>query len=194
MAGRAGFIVRPMRAEDMPAARALMFRTVKEDFGSDYDPVVHEDIDHLDAWYLEPDEPGPFMLVAEDTQTGEIVGTGGARNGRLRPGKTPAELVERYADGKAAQIVRVYVLREQRRRGIAQALFEESLDRIATDGVYEAVNLHTYRPSPGAVPFWLAMGAEILIDDTDGPSTALYMEIPQSALDARRERLSAQTA
>jgi GNAT superfamily N-acetyltransferase len=194
MSNREGFIVRPLRAEDIPAAQAVMFRSVKEDFGSEYDAEIHADIDGIDTWYLNPEEPGPFMLVAEDTETGEVIATGGARNGRLKAGVTPPELVERYSDGKSGQIVRVYVLREQRRRGIAQALFEAILDRIAADGVYEAVNLHTFRPSPGAVPFWTAMGAEILVDDTNGASTALYMEIPGSVLDTRRSRLQPQSA
>lgn len=185
---RRGFTIRPINEEDISAAREVMLRSVREDIGGCYDPVTHADIDQLREQYLDPPSPGPFMLVAVDDDSGEVIGTGGIRDGALKGATVPAELIDRYTDGKTCQLVRVYVLREHRRRGIAHAIVQEALHRVNVEGHYEAVALHTFPPSPGALPFWRAMGAEVLLDDVDGPSEVLYMEIPREALRTHLDR------
>ncbi len=173
-----GIIIRPMRDEDVPAGRAIMFRTVEEDFGDSYDPVAHSDIDFMEETYLHPATPGPFMLVAEDDETGEVIATCGIRAGALKEGLSPEHLVARYRDGRAGQLVRVYVLKEHRRRGIAAQLVQAVLERAAVEGHYDKVALHTFPHSPGAHPFWLSQGAVLVEDDTKGITRALFFEIP----------------
>ncbi|WP_210435126.1 hypothetical protein [Saccharopolyspora sp. ASAGF58] len=102
----AGYTVRELAADDIPEARALMLRTVWEDFGDPYDPVVHADIDDMAGWYIEPE--APFLLVAVDRNTGELLATAGVRGGALKDGLSPPHLVERYRDGRTGQLVRVY--------------------------------------------------------------------------------------
>ncbi|MER5387470.1 GNAT family N-acetyltransferase [Saccharopolyspora sp. NPDC002686] len=177
-----GYLVRELTAADIPEARALMLRTVREDFGDPYDPVVHADIDDMAGWYLEPE--APFLLVAEDQRTGELLATAGIRGGELKEGLSPPHLVERYRDGRTGQLVRVYVLREHRRRGIARVLIREVLDRVRREGHYDTVALHTFRHSPGAVPFWLSIGSVLVEDDTAGVSRAVFMEIPLAVRNA----------
>jgi GNAT superfamily N-acetyltransferase len=167
-------IIRELTVEDIPAARAVMLRTVREDFGDPYDPRVHADIDDMVSWYIEP--AGPFMLVAVE-ETGEIVATAGVRGGALKEGLSPPHLVERYRDGRTGQLVRVYVLSEHRRRGIARRLVDAVLDRARREGHYDTIALHTYRHSPGAVPFWQSFGAVVVEDDTEGTSGSLFMEM-----------------
>ncbi|HEX6355886.1 GNAT family N-acetyltransferase [Actinophytocola sp.] len=166
-------IIRELAVEDVPEAREVMLRTVREDLGDRYDPRIHADIDDLVSWYLEP--AGPFMLVAVDGPV--IVGTAGIRGGALKEGLSPPHLVERYRDGRTGQLVRVYVLSEHRRRGIARQLVDAVLDRARREGHYDTIALHTYRHSPGAVPFWLSFGSVVVEDDSDGASRALFMEI-----------------
>jgi GNAT superfamily N-acetyltransferase len=168
-------IIRELTAEDVPHAREVMLRTVREDFGDDHDPRIHADIDDMAAWYLTP--AGPFMLVAADPSTGEILGTAGIRGGALKEGLSPPNLVERYRDGRTGQIVRVYVLRAHRRRGIARRLVAAVLDRARSERHYDAIALHTYPHSPGALPFWRSFGAVLVEDDTEGASRAVFMEI-----------------
>jgi GNAT superfamily N-acetyltransferase len=168
-------IIRELEVGDITQAREIMFRTVREDLGDEYDPRVHADIDDMVSWYLAP--AGPFMLVAADEETGAIVGTAGIRDGALKEGLSPPHLVERYRDGRSGQLVRVYVPREHRRRGIARRLVLAVLDRARREGYYDTIALHTYRHSPGAVPFWQSFGAVVVEDDTDGISKALFMEI-----------------
>jgi len=174
--GEHDFVVREMTIDDLPEARALMLRSVVEDFGDEYDPRVHADIDDMIGWYLEPE--GPFMLVVADPATGELLATGGIRGGALKEGLSPPNLVERYRDGHTGQLVRVYVLREHRRRGIARIVVDAVLERVAREGIYATIALHTFRHSPGAIPFWLSMGARIIEDDTTGISRAIFLEIP----------------
>jgi GNAT superfamily N-acetyltransferase len=184
-----GFVVRELTAQDVPEARALMLRTVAEDFGHPYDPVVHADIDEMVSCYLQPH--GPFLLVAADNHTGELLATAGIRGGALKEGLSPPHLVERYRDGSAGQLVRVYVLREHRRRGIARVLIDEVIRRARREGRYDTITLHTFPHSPGALPFWQSMGAVVVEDDTGGVSRALFMEIPLGTGNPREEARTA---
>lgn len=169
-----GYRISDLRPEDVEPARAVMLRSVAEDFGADYDPLVHADIDDLEGWYSRPE--GPFMLVVHDDLTGRVIATGGIRGGALKEGLSPEHLVERYRDGRTGQIVRVYVLREERRRGIARALVQAILERAASEGHYDRIALHTFLHSPGAVAFWTSTGAVLVEDDTDGISNAMFYE------------------
>jgi GNAT superfamily N-acetyltransferase len=168
-----GLVIRELTTEDLPQARAVMFRSVHEDFGDPYDPAIHADIDDMLAWYVTP--AGPFMLVAVDPADG-VVATAGIRGGALKPGLSPPHLVERYKDGRTGQVVRVYVQREHRRRGIARRLVREVVDRARRENHYDTIALHTFPHSPGALPFWLSLGCAVVEDDTEGVSRALFME------------------
>lgn len=176
-----GHTIRPIEVTDVEAARALMLRTVVEDFEDSYNPVVHADVDDIPGWYISPERPGPFLLVAQDDATGEVVATCGIRAGALKEGLSPQHLVDRYRDGRTGQLVRVYVSKDRRRRGIAEALVTTVLTRAAQEGHYDQVALHTFPHSPGALPFWLAMGAVVVEDDVEGISRALFLEIPFSS-------------
>lgn len=182
----AGFSVRRMRVDDVPAARAIMIRTFDEDFGTGYQPGIHTDVADLAAVYLA--NPRHALFVAVDDATGQVVATAGVRDGALKPGVSPERLVRRYDPDRTAQLVRVYVLREHRRRGIARALVRATLEFVVTDGRYSLVALHTYPHSPGALGFWEAIGATVVEDDRHGPSRAIFFEIP---LDRVRRHLAA---
>jgi len=171
-----GVVIRALTEADIPAAQAIMMRSVIEDFGDSYNPVIHADIDDIPGWYIEPE--GPFMLVAEDTATGEVIATCGIRAGALKEGLSPQHLVDRYRDGRTGQLVRVYVLKEHRRRHIARALVKAVLDRARQEGHYDTVALHTYPHSPGALPFWQSLGCELVEDDVDGITKAVFFELP----------------
>ena len=174
------FSIREARVEDIPAARALMIRIFEEDFGTGYVPAHHWDVDDIASTYIYP--PHNVLFVAVDDDSGEIVGTGGVRDGALKPGVSPSELVERYEVSPSAQLVRMYVAAEHRRRGIARALVNATLRFIASDGSRSVIALHAYRHSPGAVEFWAAIGAEIVVDD---PSRGeIFYEIPMERAQA----------
>ena len=174
MDGRGGYTIREIGEADIPAARALMIRTFEEDFRSGYQPEYHRDVDDIRGTYIEP--PRHVLYVAVDDASGEIVGTAGAKGGALRRG--PEDLVRRYHDRHTAQIVRVYVRREDRRRGIARALLAAVLDFIVSDGAYTTVALHTFPHSPGALAFWSSIGTRITEYEREGQYPEVFFEIP----------------
>jgi ribosomal protein S18 acetylase RimI-like enzyme len=174
------FSIREATPADLSAAKALMMRTVEEDFGTPYDPRYHRDIDDLAAAYLEPSRHTLFVAVDEDS--GELIATGGVRVGRLQGG--PPDLVRRYAGDDAAQLVRIYVAREQRRRGIARAVVRACLAFALRDGGYSIIALHTFPHSPGALAFWQSMATQVGYQERSGIPAEAFFEIDLE--DARR--------
>lgn len=178
MTSSPGFTIRPATRDDLPAAEALMRRTVEEDFGTAYDPAYHRDIADLEGAYLEP--PRHTLLVATDDQTREIIGTGGVRVGSLRGG--PEHLVRRYDGDETAQLVRIYVRREDRRRGIARAVVRECLAFALADGGYSIIALHTFPHSPGALPFWRSVATQVGYQErSEIPPEAFFEIDPEAA-------------
>lgn len=171
------WVIRGLAESDVSAAQQIMMRSVREDFGAAYDAEIHADIDDLQGSYMEP--RGAFMLVVEDT-TGDLLATGGVRTAAFNPERVPPQLAlleRRYRDGRTGQIVRVHVLEEHRRRGIGRALVRAIIDRARDESHYERLALHTYAHSPGALPFWLAMGFEEVLDDVED-SLQIFFELP----------------
>jgi GNAT superfamily N-acetyltransferase len=171
-----GYAIRPIRADDIPAARALMITTFEEDFGTGYIPQFHSDVEDIGGVYI--NHPRHALFVAVDDDTGELIATAGVRDGALKPGVSPQHLVQRYSTGQTAQLVRVYTHRRHRRRGAARALVQKVIDHVAADEVYTILALHTYPHSPGAMVFWESIGVQVVADDRDGPSRAVFFEIP----------------
>jgi GNAT superfamily N-acetyltransferase len=171
-------VIRELVEADISAAQAVMMRSVFEGSADTDDPIFHADIHDLGASYLGAD--GAFMLVAEDTTTGDLVATGGLRNGALDPEQVPPQLAlleRRYRDGGTGQIVRLHVLQERRRRGIGRALVEAIIGRARAEAQYERLALHTHPYTPGALPFWLAMGFQEVLDDME-TSRQIFFELP----------------
>ena len=157
MTAAPAYTVRPATEDDLPAAQALMRETVEVDFRTPYRPDYHRDIANLRGFYLEPKRHSLFVAV--DAESGEVVGTGGIRIGTLRGG--PPHLVARYGGDDTAQLVRIYVRRDQRRRGIARAIVEACLRFAVDEGGYRIFALHTFPHSPGALAFWSSMATRV---------------------------------
>jgi GNAT superfamily N-acetyltransferase len=70
----------------------------------------------------------------------------------------PHWLAERYPSGETAQLRRVYVRPEHRRRGLARQMVGQLPDFAKADGGYRAIHLHTYPHAPGAMGLWQTLG------------------------------------
>lgn len=176
----AGFSIRPATNGDIPGARALMIRILEEDFRTDYLPEFHRDVADIAGVYLAP--PRHTLFVAVDDATGELVATGGVRGGSLRHG--PPELAERYDDEHTAQLVRIYVRREDRRRGVARALVQVILEFILADDTYRTIALHTFPHSPGALAFWESIGTKVAEYEREGQFPQVFFEISREQAEA----------
>jgi GNAT superfamily N-acetyltransferase len=149
-----------------------MIRTLDEDFRTGYKPDTYRDIDDIHGVFVVP--PRHALFVAVDPDSGDVLGTCGVRDGVLRGG--PEHLVRRYAASDTAQLVRVYVRHEDRRRGIARALVRTALEFILADDGYSIIALHTFPHSPGALPFWQSIGTQVGADEA-GQYPQFFFEI-----------------
>lgn len=171
------YSIRTAAPEDLDAARAVMLDTVYRDFGTGYVPRWHGDIIDPAGAYLTPERH--TLLVAVD-EAGEVVGTGALDSrGPVHP-PNPRHVAERYPSGVTAQLRRVYVRPEHRRRGLARRLVDELLAFAAADGGYRAVYLHTDPAVTGAEPFWRSL-AKVVHDereDAGGGQGIVHFDVP----------------
>lgn len=173
MSDPVGYSIRRVTPSDVAAAQALMRRVVEEDFQSTYDPTLHRDIDDIVGTYITPERH--VLFVAIDDLSGAVIGTAGARDGALHRG--PDHLIERYGGARTAQLVRVYVRRKDRRRGVARALLASVLQWILADGQYTTISLHTFPHSPGALAFWESVGTQVWAYERAGQYPQVFFEI-----------------
>ncbi|WP_394617167.1 GNAT family N-acetyltransferase [Lentzea sp. JNUCC 0626] len=153
------YCIKVATENDLGSARAVMLNALYRDFGTGYVPKWHEDVIDLTGHYLTPERH--VLLVAADEE-GAVVATAALDS---RGPRHPEWLVERYPSGRTAQVRRVYVDPEHRRRGLARALVTELLAFARTDGAYHSVYLHAYRHSPGALDLWRALGEVVWEED-----------------------------
>nr|BFD81623.1 GNAT family N-acetyltransferase [Streptomyces sp. Xyl84] len=172
------YSIRPAEPGDLEGARAVMLDTVYCDFGTGYVPRWHGDIIDPAAAYLAPARH--TLLVAVDGAAGDVVGTAALdARGPAHP-PNPRHLAERYPCGETAQLRRVYVRPEHRRRGLARRLVGELLAFAAADGGYRSVYLHTDPAVPGAEAFWRSLGKVVHDEreDRGGGQGIVHFEVP----------------
>ncbi len=171
------YSIRTATSADLPDARAVMLDTVYRDFGTGYVPRWHGDIIDLAGAYLVPERHTLLVAVGAD---GEVVGTAALDSRGPAHPPNPAHVAERYPSGVTAQLRRVYVRPEHRRRGLARRLVEELLAFAAAEGGYRAVYLHTDPAVTGAEPFWRSL-AEVVHDereDVGGGQGIVHFDVP----------------
>ncbi|AOP47969.1 GNAT family N-acetyltransferase [Streptomyces lydicus] len=173
-----GYTVRPATPADVDPARRIMLDTLYHEFGYGYVPRWHHDVLDIEGTYL--DDPRHLLLVA--VHDGEVVATTGVRSAGPAHPPHPRWLAERYPCGTTAQLVRVYVHPEHRRRGLARTLVHTACDIIANMPGYKSIYLHTNVNVEGVETFWRSMAEEVFDARTTGehgPGVAtVHFEIP----------------
>ncbi|MFF9622580.1 GNAT family N-acetyltransferase [Streptomyces griseosporeus] len=174
--------IRPARPEDLDGARAVMLDTVYRDFGTGYVPQWHGDIVDPAGAYLAHDRHTLLVAVTPD---GEVVATGALDSRGPAHPPNPRSLAERYPSGTTAQLRRVYVRPEHRRRGLALRIVRELVAFAAADGGYRVVYLHTDPAVPGAEAFWRSIGRVVLDERADGHGRGrgegiVHFEVPMT--------------
>ncbi|MET9440630.1 GNAT family N-acetyltransferase [Streptomyces sp. NPDC006610] len=173
-----GYTVRPATAADVDGARRVMLDTFYNEFGYGYVPQWHHDVVDIEGTYL--DVPRHLLLVA--VHDGEVVATTGVRSQGPRHPPHPRWLAERYPYGTTAQLVRVYVRPEHRRRGLARTLVDAACDFVIGTPGYDRIYLHTNVNVEGAEAFWRSLAKEVFDARTTGehgPGVAtVHFEIP----------------
>ncbi|MFB7650806.1 MULTISPECIES: GNAT family N-acetyltransferase [unclassified Streptomyces] len=178
------YSIRPATPADLNGARAVMLDTVYRDFGTGYVPRWHGDIIDLAGAYVDPARH--TLLVAVDAE-GEVVATGGLDSRGPAHPPNPAHVAERYPSGVTAQLRRVYVRPEHRRRGLARRMVDELMGFAVADGGYRAVYLHTDPAVTGAEPFWRSI-AKVVHDEREdhgGGQGIVHFDVPLGSAGAR---------
>lgn len=176
--GISDYRIRTATPGDLDGARAVMLDTVYHDFETGYVPRWHSDIVDPASAYLAPARHA--LLVAVDEHDASVVATAALDSrGPLHP-PNPRHVAERYPSGATAQLRRVYVRPEHRRRGLARRLVAELLDFAAADGGYRAVYLHTDPSVAGAEGFWRSLGKVVHDEreDAGGGQGVVHFEVP----------------
>ncbi|GEC05139.1 N-acetyltransferase [Streptomyces spinoverrucosus] len=172
------YTVRPATPADVEGARRVMLDTFYREFGYGYVPQWHRDVMDIEGTYL--DDPRHLLLVA--VRDGEVVATTGVRSAGPAHPPHPLWLAEQYPSGSTAQLVRVYVSPEHRRRGLAGTLVDAACDFVAGTPGYERIYLHTNTNVDGSEAFWRSLAKEIFDARTTGehgPGVAtVHFEIP----------------
>ncbi|VVP69372.1 hypothetical protein PS910_00570 [Pseudomonas fluorescens] len=90
-----------------------------------------------------------------------------------------------YRAAKVVEVVRLFVLPEYRRSGLAAKLFGALKDHAQDQGV-ECLYLHTHPFLPGAIAFWERQGFEIVDVEADlvWQTTHMHLRLAPSVLPA----------
>lgn len=169
------YLIRPALPQDVPGARRVMLDTFYRDLGYGYLPEHHDDVIDPARTYL--CHPRQRLWVAVLGQ--QVVATTAVRARGPRTPPHPAWLADRYPDHTTAQLFRVYVLAEHRRRGLATELVTHAVDFVRSTPGYHRLYLHTDTSVPGALEFWKSLGT--VVHDARDPARrchTVHLEIP----------------
>ncbi|WP_236238983.1 GNAT family N-acetyltransferase [Streptomyces sp. CC228A] len=173
------YCIRTAAPDDIDGARAVMLDAVYRDFGTGYVPRWHADIIDPERFYLTPRRH--TLLVAVDERSGTVAATAALDGRGPEHPPNPRRLAERYPSGETAQLRRVYVRPEHRRRGLARRLVAELVAFAKADAGYRSVYLHTDPASPGAEALWRSLGRLVCderAEEAGGGQGILHFEIP----------------
>lgn len=161
---------------DVAGARSVMLDTFYRDFGYGYRPEWHADVIDIAETYLEAERHALFVAAEDD----EIVATTAVRAVGPKSPPHPAWLAERYPSGTTAQLFRVYVRPDHRRRGLARTLVGLAQDFVSATPDYEKLYLHTDTRIEGAEAFWRSVAVEICDARDHDPDhfQPVHFEIP----------------
>jgi GNAT superfamily N-acetyltransferase len=171
------FVIRSPFVDELASVRALMVRVIELDYGYPYQSRFHDDVDDPFGFYLK--QPRHTLLVAVDDGACGIVGVAGVRVLRIAAPPHPRSIVARYDPHRSAELTRVFVAPEHRRRGVGRELVVAARHWVRQTGDFDVVCFH----SRTAVDFWRSFSDVFeVLDARDGSGLAsggqVYFEFP----------------
>lgn len=149
-------------------ARQFCLEQIKHEYGYDYVPEWHKDLDSLliKAGMYSQIKKGFFLAAIVDDK---IVGTIGMRNLKYKAALWK-EYSKKLQSQKIGSIWRTYTAKEFRGVGIASHLLDLA-EKNASELGYEFFYLHTSWNKADSVKFWLKRGYEILKQEQNSDKT-----------------------
>jgi N-acetylglutamate synthase-like GNAT family acetyltransferase len=151
-------VLRDFCPGDQASVRDLVLAGMRERWGDAFDPAANVDLDDIWTYYVS--ERRAEVVVCEEE--GAIVATG-----TLLP-----------VDGQSGQLVRIAVIRQQRRKSIAAAIVKE-LQRRARQNEMKTLLVTTDLPWTDAVALYRACGFAIF--DIASSTVTLSMDLASDA-------------
>lgn len=147
-------IIRRPKISELPLVRDFMLAIIKNDFGYDFNPQWHWDIENILSTYLKSSQS--ILLVAFENH--EIVGT----------------IAARPYDNNTLGIWRHYIKKELRGLGIGKQLYLK-VEEFAQKYQYQYLYLHTQKTILGSKEYWQKRGFQITLEKADEWQT-VHME------------------
>lgn len=177
-------ILRATIPRHLEGARRVVLDVARSDLGYGYVAQWHWDLDDMDGVYVTNARQAMFVALIDD----EVVGTCALRMGGPSSPPHPKWLAERYADrDKVAQLLRLAVLPEHRRNGLARGLVHAVWDFARADPGTSTLCLHTNARVAGAEEFWRSMPVLEICDARSTPEVrgdprfeTIHFELPLS--------------
>jgi N-acetylglutamate synthase-like GNAT family acetyltransferase len=152
-------VLRDFRPDDQEPVRDIVLAGMRERWGDAFDPAVNVDLDDIWTYYVL--ERRAEVVVCEEEE-GAVVATG-----TLLP-----------LDTDTGQLVRIAVIRQQRRKGIAAAVVKE-LARRARQNEMKTLLVTTDVPWTDAVALYRSCGFAIF--ESTNTTALLSMDLASDA-------------
>ena len=150
-------------SDEIIKVQEFLFKMIKKEFGYDYVPEWHQDIVHIDEYYIIPKRNAFFVAYSED---GKIIGTIGIR----AYDKNFDQFKHLYSNETTTSIWRLFVDERYRRCGLASKIYSIA-ENFAKKNGFNDIYLHTHRNLDGALEYWTKMGFVIRLDEQDDLET-----------------------
>lgn len=157
-----------LKHKDIYTVKEFLLRIIKDDFGYNFNPEWHWDIDKLTETYLE-NKNSAFYVAKIDNR---IIGTIG-----VRPyDKNYQEFRDIYDNKNTLSIWRHYISKEFRRQGIGKLLLNQ-IELFAKKKNFKYIYLHTQKTIPGSLEYWISRDYEIILDVNDELKTVHLQKV-----------------
>lgn len=125
-------MVIPFHKKYSSETKKLVLSVLKE-FGYDYDPKLDFDLEHIEKYYSVSNREILLISLLKETVAGVIA-------------------IKRK-DNNTCEFRRLYVMKEERRKGIGKELFEKAIE-YAKKFEYKKIILETTSTMPSAIHFY----------------------------------------
>jgi ribosomal protein S18 acetylase RimI-like enzyme len=159
-------LIRRPTISELPQIRDFMLAIIKNDFGYDFNPQWHWDIENILSTYLKSSRS--ILLVAFENH--DVVGTIAARP----YDKNYPEFGEKYDKANTLGIWRHYIKKELRGLGIGKQLYLK-VEEFAQKYQFQYLYLHTQKTISGSKEYWQKRGFQITLEKSDEWQT-VHME------------------